>query len=243
MVHRGASTGGRAASVGERVSRPLALVAVCAMVLVALVSIGLLTVDRATGTKPTRCETFAADSLARAQSVTGSGTDVVVIGDSWAAGLGLERTVESWPSRLPGRVHVAGFSGSGFSARASGCGPAVSFAARAGAAVRGVPAGTPVVVAGGLNDWDRSGGEVRAGFERLLTALEGHPVTVVGPADAPARSAYVPRVEGLLQALCVEHGVPFVSVSDLRLDYLPDLLHLSPAGHAAFGDAVAARLG
>lgn len=226
MVHRG-------------VARPrvLALLAVCALVLV-----GFVTVDRATGTKPSRCETFAADSLARAQVVTGSGPDVLVVGDSWTAGLGLDRIAGSWPSRLPGRVHVAGFSGSGFSARASGCGRAVSFAARAGAALREVPGGTPVVVAGGLNDWDRSGAEVRAGFARLLDALEGHPVTVVGPADAPARSAYVARVEGLLQALCAEHDVPFVSVSDLRLDYLPDLLHLTPAGHAAFGDAVAARL-
>ena len=34
----------------------------------------------------------------------------------------------------------------------------------------------------------------------------------------------------------------FVAVSDLELDYLPDLLHLTPAGHAAFGDAVAVRL-
>ena len=67
-------------------------------------------------------------------------------------------------------------------------------------------------------------------------------MTVVGPAAAPARSAYVGRVEGLLARLCAERGVRFVAVSDLRLDYLPDLLHLTPAGHAAFGDAVAERL-
>ena len=52
----------------------------------------------------------------------------------------------------------------------------------------------------------------------------------------------MPRVEGLLARLCAEHGVRFVPVSDLRLDYLPDLLHLTPAGHARFGDAVAERL-
>lgn len=226
MVHRGVVR-----------SRVFALVAVCA-----LVAVGIMTVDRATGTRPGRCDVFAADAVARAEAVPAAGADVLVIGDSWSVGLGLDDPSRSWPSRLPGRVHVAGFSGSGFSALASGCGRAVSFAARAGTPARAVPAGTPVVVAGGLNDWDRSGAELRAGFERLLDALEGHPVTVVGPADAPARSAYVPRVEGLLRALCAEHGVPFVGVSDLRLDYLPDLLHLTPAGHAAFGDAVAARL-
>ena len=205
--------------------------------------VGVLTVDRATGTKPGRCAQFALQSHDRATAVTGSGADVLVIGDSWTAGLGLEDLSRSWPSRLPGRVHVAGFSGSGYAAGASACGPQVSFATRAGAALRTVPAGTPVVVAGGLNDWDSSGEAIRAGFERLVDALAGHPVTVVGPADAPARSAYVPRVEGLLEALCAEHGIRYVSVSDLRLDYLPDLLHLQPAAHAAFGDEVAARLG
>ncbi|MGV3562911.1 MAG: SGNH/GDSL hydrolase family protein [Nocardioides sp.] len=227
MVHRGVAR-----------SRVSALV-VCAL-LVGVV--GILTVDRATGDRPSRCSTFATESRARASAVTGSGADLLVIGDSWTAGLGLTDPSRSWPSRLPGRVHVAGFSGSGFGAGASSCGPDVSFAARAVAAVRSVPSGTPVVVAGGLNDWDSSGADIRAGFERLLRALDGHPVTVVGPADAPARSAYVARVESLLRLLCAEHDVPFVAMSDLRLDYLPDLLHLQPAAHGAFGDAVASRL-
>lgn len=227
MVHRGVVR-----------SRVLALVAVCVLVVV-----GLMTVDRATGTRPGRCDVFAADALARAEAVPAGGADVLVIGDSWSVGLGLVDPSRSWPSRLPGRVHAAGFSGSGFSAGASGCGPQVSFAARAGAAVRGLPPGTPVVVAGGLNDWDMPDAEIAAGFERLLAQLDGHPVSVVGPADAPARSAYVPRVERVLERLCAEHGVRFVAVSDLALEYLPDLLHLTPDGHARFGDAVADRIG
>ena len=71
--------------------------------------------------------------------VTGSGERVVVVGDSWSAGLGLDDPVQSWPSRLPGRIHVAGFSGTGFSAHASPCGR-VSFARpRAGRARRAAP--------------------------------------------------------------------------------------------------------
>ena len=227
MVHRGVAR-----------QRALALL-VCAL-LVGVV--GVLTVERAIGTKPGRCAEFALQSRDRAAAVTGSGADVLVIGDSWTAGLGLSDLARSWPSRLPGRVHVAGFSGSGYAVGASSCGPQVSFATRAVAALRTVPAGTPVVVAGGLNDWDSSGEAIRAGFERLVTALDGHPVTVVGPADAPARSAYVPRVESLLEALCAEHGIRYVPVSDLRLDYLPDLLHLQPSGHATFGDEIARRI-
>ncbi len=258
MVHRGTAPAGRAVSAAppravagvsptssagdEQGSRPRrrALALLCAVVLVGLV--GVVTVERATGTKPARCDQYAADSLARAEALTGSGADVLVVGDSWTAGLGLDDPARSWPSRLPGRVHVAGFSGSGFGSGASGCGPRVSFGARAAAAVRSVPPGTPVVVAGGLNDWDSTDAEIVAGLDRVLAATAGHPVTVVGPAAAPARAAYVARVEGLLERLCAERDVRFLAVSDLRLDYLPDLLHLTPAGHATFGDAVAARL-
>lgn len=127
---------------------PVALLAALAVVLVVLV---VLAPERATGSYAERCERFAADAEARAAVVTGSGTPVLVVGDSWSAGLGLADPSASWPARLDGRVHVAGFSGSGFSARASGCGD-VSFAARAPQALAGLPAGTLVVVEGGLND-------------------------------------------------------------------------------------------
>jgi len=186
-----------------------------------------------------KCEQFAAASVRRAGMVTGSGERVVVIGDSWSAGLGLDRPVDSWPSRLPGRVHVAGFSGSGFSAHASPCGR-VSFGDRAPAALRG--GADLVVVEGGLNDYDRSRAEIRAGLVRVLDAAAAYDVVVVGPALAPARAAKVPRVDRLLRRLTHRFGVPYVSTVDLDLPYLDDRLHLTPAGHVEFGDAVADRI-
>ena len=42
------------------------------------------------------------------EAVTGSGGRVLVVGDSYSAGLGLDDPISSWPSRLAGRVHVAG---------------------------------------------------------------------------------------------------------------------------------------
>ena len=186
-----------------------------------------------------KCEQFAAASERRASMVTGSGERVVVIGDSWSAGLGLDRPVGSWPSRLPGRVHVAGFSGSGFSAHASPCGR-VSFADRAPAALRG--GADLVVVEGGLNDYDRSRAEIKAGLARVLNAAAAYDVVVVGPALAPARAAKVPRVDRLLRRFTHKLGVPYVSTIDLDLPYLDDRLHLTPAGHVEFGDAVADRI-
>ena len=65
---------------------------------------------------------------------------------------------------------------------------------------------------------------------------------VVGPPSAPARAWGVPRVDALLAGLAERHGAAYVSMRDLDLPYLPDRLHLTAAGHRAFGDAVAAAL-
>ncbi len=186
-----------------------------------------------------RCARFAAGSAERAALVTGSGDETLVIGDSWSAGLGLADPGDSWPTRLPGRVRVAGFSGSGFSLDASDCGD-VSFASRAPAAL--TPTTGLVVVEGGLNDHDRTDAEITAGFTRLVEALRGHRVVVVGPAAAPSRADAVRRVDGLLAGLADDAGWEYVSAYDWRLGYLSDQLHLTPEGHRAFGDLVAAAV-
>lgn len=206
--------------------------------LAALVASGVIAA-RAGGASPSTCEQFATASVARARQVTGSGARVVVVGDSWSAGLGLDRPVQSWPSRLPGRVHVAGFSGSGFSEKASPCGR-VSFADRAPAALKG--GADLLVVEGGLNDYDRSSAEIRAGFARVMALAAPYRTVVVGPATAPSRAARVPRVDRLLSRLSARYAVPYISMTDLELPYLPDRLHLTLGGHRAFGDAVAARI-
>ena len=212
------------------------LLTVAAMVC-ALVATGVLA-TRASAHQ-SRCERFAAQSVARAGMVTGSGQRVVVIGDSWSAGLGLDHPAQSWPSRLPGRVHVAGFSGSGFSEKASPCGP-VSFADRAPAALR--HGADLVVVEGGLNDFDRSRAEIKAGFVRAMKDTAGYRTLVVGPATAPARAGAVPRVDRLRAHRAGRDAVPYRSMVVLQLPYLPDRLHLQPAGHRTFGDAVAERI-
>ena len=194
--------------------------------------------DRA-GAGLARCQQHRVDSRDRAAVVTGTGAPVLVIGDSWSVGLGQEDLSRSWATRLPGEVHVAGFSGSGFSVHASGCGR-VSFADRAPTALATRPA--LVVVEGGLNDYDQSAAAITAGFRDLMADLAGHQVVVVGPADAPSRSRAVPRVDTLLASLALDYGVPYVRTSDLDLAYLDDRLHLTEAGHREFGDVVAERI-
>ena len=185
------------------------------------------------------CARFAGVSADRAAADTGSGAQVVVIGDSYSVGLGLDHPARSWPARLQGRVHVAGFAGSGFSAGASGCGE-VSFADRAAEAIAG--GSDLVVVEGGLNDFDQSSAEITAGFERLMRVLEGRQVVIVGPVTAPSRARAMPRVDRLLAGLAAEHGLSYVRTSGLDLDYLDDRLHLTEAGHRAFGTYVSDRI-
>ena len=214
---------------------------VAVLVAALVLALSYVAMNRAIAGDESRCDQFRTDAVARAGQVTGSGERVVVIGDSWSAGLGLGEPVRSWPSRLDGRVHVAGFSGSGFSAGASPCG-AVSFADRAAEVVEGADL---VVVEGGLNDWDHTDAEIRAGFIRLVRVLRaaGVPeVVVVGPASAPSRAARIPAVDALLADLSEEHGVGYVSTADLELDYLDDDLHLTYDGHRDFGDVVASRI-
>lgn len=197
-------------------------------------------IDRVQGEDPNTCESYATDSGMREQIVhgVGNGQRIAVIGDSYSAGLLLDEIGASWPSRLPGEVHVHGFSGSGFAAESSPC-PQVSYAERAGSAIGSDP--QLVVVQGGLNDVDQSDQAIRDGVRRLLTALGGREVVLVGPPDAPARPAAAHVGEVLADAAELA-GVPYIATTGVDFEYLDGDLHLTPEGHQAFGDLVAAAL-
>lgn len=220
-------------------SRPLALGAAVLLVAALLAAGAGYFLDRATSQSLPTCERFALESQARADAVSGEGRRVVVIGDSYSAGFGLEDLAASWPSQLPGEVHVAGFSGSGFSAGASPC-RKVSYAERAPRALAGGAA--LVVVQGGLNDVGQPPAAVREGVRRLLAVLPEVPVVLVGPPPAPARMPGAAAVDALLAREALRAGVRYVSLIGTAFAYDPGLLHLTPAGHVEFGKVVAASL-
>ncbi len=185
------------------------------------------------------CDRTAAASELRRDRVTGTGPRIAVIGDSYSQGLGLGAPADSWPSRLDGRVVVDGFAGSGFSEGASGC-SGVAFGDRVARALATEP--DLVVVQGGLNDSDRTDEAITAGAQRVLSGLSGEHVVVVGPPTAPRRADAVERVDALLAEVAEEAGVAYVRTADWELEYLPDRLHLTPAGHRALGDRVASAV-
>jgi acyl-CoA thioesterase-1 len=199
----------------------------------------LLLPGGATGADAERCARFATQSQVRERLVTGHGNRVVVIGDSYSVGLGLRDPETSWPSRLPGRVHVFGFSGSGFSAQASPCRRVAYDAREAHALSAGARL---VVVEGGLNDYNQPASAVRAGFRSLMRELHARDVLVVGPPPAPARAAGAARVDAILRSESARAGVRYLSMIDGRFSYLDDALHLTQAGHRQFGAVVAEAL-
>jgi acyl-CoA thioesterase-1 len=210
------------------------------MVVVVLATLlTLLASGGATGADAERCARFSVQSQARERLVTGHGQRVLVIGDSYAVGLGLRDPEGSWPSRIDGRVHVFGFSGSGFSRHASNCG-AVSYDVRAPHALR-AGAGL-VVVEGGLNDHDQPANDVRAGFRRLIRELKGRQILVVGPPLAPARAAGAARVDAILREESARARVRYLSMTGRSFSYLDDRLHLTSKGHREFGQVVARAL-
>jgi acyl-CoA thioesterase-1 len=213
----------------------LVLAASVASVLATLGVVVVLLHDGASAAESSCARTQAA-SVARASIVTGHGPRTLVIGDSWAAGFGLWNIGRSFPSYLPGRVHVAAFSGSGFSEGATHC-RHESYADRAPEALRG--GASLVVVEGGLNDTDQPPADVVSGFHRLMSVLHGHRVVVIGPTAAPKRGDSVYPVDALLARLCAAARVPYMSTLGIELPYQGDRLHPTADGAGIFGEAVA----
>ncbi len=212
--------------------------AALALLAAAAVAVGVAVAESpgAASSRQELCAGTATRSADRAAVVTGAGARVSVIGDSYAQGLGLDHPGESWPARLPGRVRVDGFAGSGFSPAASPC-AGEAYADRVPAALADHP--RLVVLQGGLNDFDVSTTAVAAGADRALDALAGHRVLVIGPVSAPARAGQVSRVDRTLAAVADRHGVRYLRATGWQLSYLRDGLHLTPAGHTELGDRVA----
>ena len=185
------------------------------------------------------CHAIASASQVRHAAVIGAGPRVVVIGDSYSQGAHLPDPRASWPSMLPGEVVVDGFAGSGFTAAASPC-DGEAFGLRVARALTQNPA--LVVIQGGLNDYDVPDDQLRNGVRDVLAQLAGRSAVVVGPPEAPRRATQVARVDALLAVEAGRAGVPYVRTSGWQLPFLPDRLHLTPDGHRAFGDAVAAQI-
>ena len=93
------------------------------------------------------------------------------------------------------------------------------------------------MVEGGLNDYDQPAAAIDRGFRELMADLVGHHVVVVGPADAPLRSAPCPGSTTCWQELADRTASPTSARATSTWTTCDDRLHLTEDGHREFGDA------
>ena len=186
------------------------------------------------------CTRLAAESVTRASVVTGAGEKVVVIGDSWASGFGLDDPGLSWPRYLDGEVRVSGFGGTGY-ARGSmaTCGP-ISFPERVPDVI--AQGADLVVLEGGINDSKSDIADVEKGFRATLDELKGYDVIVLSSPRVNSRAKAIRVVNKMMRRVSAEYGVTYINVFDLQLPMLADNTHLTVAGHRQFGEIVARRI-
>ena len=173
--------------------------------------------------------------------VTGDGSPVLVIGDSWSVGLGQDDLGRSWAGRLPGRGARRRLLRVRVQRPREHAADASPSHDRAPTALALRPA--LVVVEGGLNDYDQPAAAIDRGFRDLMADLAGHPVVVVGPADAPPAPRAVPRVDAPARRGSRRSTASPTSARATSTSPTWTTGCTSPTdGHRDFGDAVAERI-
>lgn len=167
---------------------------------------------------------------------------LAIIGDSYVTGEGLTDRTKGW-AYLVGqdtdwKVSINGFGGSGF-VNAGLCG-GQTYADRVDKVLALKP--EVLIIEGGLNDVNSSTAEVKAGASFLLGRVSKVPtVIVVGPSNPPTGKDYS-VVNQVLSEATQANGRQYVSARNWPLDFLPDGLHMTEAGHETFAAHVKALL-
>ena len=164
---------------------------------------------------------------------------VAVLGDSYSAGDVLDDRADGWVYQLGEQagadVRVAGVGMTGYT-NGGYCG-GQEFANRVDSLLALDP--NTLILQGGVNDWEADPADIQAAAADLLAKTEGvERVVMVGPTDAPQRDNLA-GVDRALAATATEHGAQYVSALGWDLEFLPDDLHLTPAGHAEYAANVA----
>jgi lysophospholipase L1-like esterase len=168
------------------------------------------------------------------RTVTMGSGSVVVLGDSYSVGSGLTDRTKAWPA-LVGKAEgwttqVAGVGGTGF-VNEGPCG-GQSFGNRLGLAMSQSP--ETLIIAGGINDSESDPAAVGSAANALLGQVASiSSVVLVGPSNAPAKKN-IPAIDHALAEAAAANGREYVSALTWDLDYQPDGLHPTEAGHQAY---------
>lgn len=185
-----------------------------------------------------RCESVKARIAQTGVVVQGRGVaGMVALGDSYAAGDWLEDRTQGWAYAVAesvAGVGLTGYTNDGY------CGDG-SFSERLSTVTDLHP--STLIIQGGLNDTDASSANIESAASDLLEDVADIPtVILIGPTNAPAKSD-LGKVDRALAAAAKDHQREYISALEWDLEFLPDRLHLTPAGHAKFAELVKANLG
>lgn len=184
-----------------------------------------------------RCETVKARIAETGAVVHGTGpAGTAALGDSYAAGDWLDDRSKGWAYSVAENVAgvgLTGYTNGGY------CGDG-SFSDRLSQVTDLRP--STLIIQGGLNDSEASGRNIEDAADDLLEQVADiQTVVLVGPTNAPAKSDLA-KVDRALAAAAAKHRREYISALTWDLEFLPDRLHLTPAGHAEFADLVKASL-
>ena len=184
-----------------------------------------------------RCEAIQSRIAETGEVVQGRGAaGTVVLGDSYAAGDWLEDRSQGWAYAVAedaAGIGMTGYTNGGY------CGDG-SFSERLRSVTDLHP--STLIIQGGLNDSEASAHQIEAAASDLLDRVEDiDRVVIIGPTNAPAKSDLA-KVDRALAAAAADHEREYISALDWDLEFLPDRLHLTPAGHAEFAELVKASL-
>ena len=190
------------------------------------------------------CSALAPEKTNGGMVRTGGGEDpAVIMGDSYTASEHLDNRSDGWAYKLAAAEHwdakVAGIGSTGF-VNQGPCG-GDAYANRMSRVLSANP--KVLVVQGGLNDWKASPKDVETAADMLLKSASAVPtLVVVGPPSAPARAETLPEIDAALARAAKANGAKYISALDWDLEFLPDRLHLTPAGHTKFAELAAKAL-
>lgn len=176
-------------------------------------------------------------------TVTTGTKSVSILGDSYTVGVGLDAGIAAaWPA-LAGRdlgwtTQVAAVGGTGF-VNDGACG-GHAFADRLGGALQEDT--ETLIIAGGVNDAEAGPSKAKEAADALLERVAYVPnVVVIGPANAPAVKD-LPAIDQALAKAAADNGREYISALSWDLEYLPDNLHPTEAGHKAYAAHVTEAL-
>ena len=164
---------------------------------------------------------------------------LVVIGDSYAAGVGPASVSQSWPRLITGwHVYVLAHGGAGFTK--PGCGGG-QFGNEVSSALARKP--TKVVIEGGLND-QAAASSIKSDADAVLSRFARGAAVVVGPANPPSEPLATLRIiDGDLKSAAVAHGDTYVTLLGVGSPSEFKFRHPSAAGKVRYCPLVQAALG